>query len=435
MSLSFYSTHGSPKDRLSLRDAVMNGLAPDGGLYMPHALPKLPSSVWARSQTASFADTANAVAQAIFAQDLPSETIEQMTREAYPFDVPIRQLDEHTFVAELFHGPTLAFKDVAARFMARLMGGFVQAGDEKLTILVATSGDTGSAVGNAFKGISGIDVVILYPKGMVSDAQEAQLTTIGDNVRALRVDGTFDDCQRMVKEAFQSSDIKQLLTLGSANSINIARLLPQMFYYVHAYRQLPKHIRNVAMSVPSGNLGNLTAGMMASSIGFPVNQFVAANNRNNTLYKYLTSGDDSPTQTVPTISNAMDVGLPSNLVRLQSLFAGKREHLAKHLAVSSHTDDETRAMIRETYARFDYVVDPHTAVGLCGLQAFREADPDRAGIVMSTAHPAKFADVVSGQIGKEVVLPLALAAPLKQERQVTDIPNTLEALSGQLLSL
>ena len=349
--------------------------------------------------------------------EVPEEVLWQVVSEAISFPVKLVSLSPALHILELFHGPTLAFKDFGARFMARLMAYFVRDETRPLTVLVATSGDTGSAVAHGFLGVPGIRVVILYPSKRISEAQEKQFTTLGQNIAALEVSGSFDDCQRLVKQAFSDAELNQRAFLTSANSINIGRLLPQMFYHVAAYRQLPVASVPLIVSVPSGNFGNLTAGIFAKRIGLPVARFVASTNANDIVPQYLRTGEFHPRQATPTYSNAMDVGSPNNFPRLLDLCRNRLELLQREIWGHSATDDETVAAMKSLHERFHYIADPHTAVGVLGWEAYRRAHPEPAqGLVLATAHPAKFADVVTRAIGAAPPLPERLAAHLRQPK-------------------
>lgn len=349
--------------------------------------------------------------------EVPEEVLWQVVSEAISFPVKLVSLSPALHVLELFHGPTLAFKDFGARFMARLMAYFVRDETRPLTVLVATSGDTGSAVAHGFLGVPGIRVVILYPSKRISEAQEKQVTTLGQNITALEVSGSFDDCQRLVKHAFSDSELNRRAFLTSANSINIGRLLPQMFYHVAAYRQLPVASVPLIVSVPSGNFGNLTAGIFAKRIGLPVARFVASTNANDIVPQYLRTGEFHPRQATPTYSNAMDVGSPNNFPRLLDLCRNRLELVQREIWGHSSTDDETLAAMKSLHERFHYIADPHTAVGVLGWEAYRCANPQPAqGLVLATAHPAKFADVVTRAIGAAPPLPERLAAHLRQPK-------------------
>ena len=401
----------------SLRGAVLRGLAPDGGLYLPAEIAPHTAEELEEFRRLPFTEVCFRVMSPFAAPDVPEEVLRQIVAEAINFPVKLVSLWPDLHVLELFHGPTLAFKDFGARFMARLMGYFVRGESRALTVLVATSGDTGSAVAHGFLRVPGIRVVILYPSKRVSEAQEKQFTTLGENITALEVAGTFDDCQRLVKAAFSDVDLSQRAFLTSANSINIGRLLPQMFYYLGAYLQLPAASVPLVVSVPSGNFGNLTAGVLAKRIGMPFARFIASTNINDVVPEYLRTGKFQPRAAKPTFSNAMDVGNPNNLPRLLDLCAGDLEGVRREVWGHSATDEETLREMKLVHDRFGYIADPHTAVGILGWEAYKREHPDPArGLVLATAHPAKFADVVRRAIGTAPPLPEGLAACLKRDK-------------------
>jgi threonine synthase len=419
--MQFTSTrHGSPP--VSFRTALFDGLAPDGGLYVPDALP---ASVVGDAAGASVVELGAEIAARFVGSDLPRPTLDRLIASALNFPLPLVPLAGGVSMLELFHGPTFAFKDVGARVMARLMAA-LNADDRPLTILVATSGDTGSAVAQAFAGLSGTRVVVLFPLGAVTPVQEAQFATIGGNVQAVAVEGTFDDCQRLVKEAFADRGLRGDVQLTSANSINIGRLLPQIFYYAHAALALDGE--DVVISVPSGNFGNLTAGVMAWRLGAPIARFVAATTVNDTFPRYLATGRYEPTPSVATLANAMDVGRPSNVERLRWLFDDNLDRMRAMIAASVQSDDDVRRGIRLLWDRDGYVSDPHTAIGFLGLQAIAP-EPRQGRICLATAHPAKFRETVEPVLGREVPLPPALAEALTRPRLVDTIAPTLGALA------
>lgn len=401
----------------SLRGAVLRGLAPDGGLYMPVEIARHSPEELDEFRKLPFTEVCFRVMKPFAGPAVPDEALWQIVSESINFPVKLVSLSPGLHVLELFHGPTLAFKDFGARFLARLMGYFVRGETRPLTVLVATSGDTGSAVAHGFLGVPGVRVVILYPSQRISRAQEMQFTTLGENVTALEVAGAFDDCQRLAKQAFCDAHLNQRLALTSANSINIGRLLPQIFYHVAAYRLLPETTTPLVVSVPSGNLGNLTAGIFAKRIGMPVARFIAATNANDVVPEYLRGGGFHPRTAVPTLSNAMDVGNPNNFPRLLDLCRHHLETVQREVWGHSATDEETLAEMKSLHGRFGYVADPHTAVGVLGWEAFRRAHPQPAqGLVLATAHPAKFADVVTRAIGAAPPLPARLAACLERPK-------------------
>ena len=401
----------------SLRGAVLRGLAPDGGLYMPVEIARRSPEELEEFRRLPFTEVCFRVVKPFAGPEVPEEVLWQVVSEAISFPVKLVSLSPALHVLELFHGPTLAFKDFGARFMARLMAYFVRDETRPLTVLVATSGDTGSAVAHGFLGVPGIRVVILYPSKRISEAQEKQFTTLGQNITALEVSGSFDDCQHLVKQAFSDAELNQRAFLTSANSINIGRLLPQMFYHVAAYRQLPVASVPLIVSVPSGNFGNLTAGIFAKRIGLPVARFVASTNANDIVPQYLRTGEFHPRQATPTYSNAMDVGSPNNFPRLLDLCRNRLDLVRREIWGHSATDDETLAAMKSLHERFHYVADPHTAVGVLGWEAYRREHPEPAqGLVLATAHPAKFAGVVTRAIGAAPPLPERLAAHLRQPK-------------------
>jgi threonine synthase len=427
------STNGhSPSS--DFRRAIFQSLAPDGGLYTPERLTPLAPDEREAFHGEGFQFVAKRIAHHLLGDEFDLETLDLVVGEALDFEIPLVRLADGAYLLELFHGPTLAFKDVGARFMARVMA-TCHSGDEYLNVLVATSGDTGSAVAQAFLGLEGTRIVVLFPDGQVSKVQERQFTTLGDNVQALAVQGTFDDCQRLAKRAFSDERLRKQIHLTSANSINIGRLLPQIFYYFAAWAQLEDQGSDLVFCVPSGNFGNLTAGLMAKRLGLNVDTFVAATNINDVVPRYLQSGIYRPEPSKRTISNAMDVGDPSNLARIVHLYAGDLEGLRADLASSSHTDEATTRCIREVNENTGAVLDPHTAVGYLGLQqVIGESDRPTNAILLGTAHPAKFGDTVGKAIGGEVEIPQRLAAHLGRDRRVTPMTARYEELLEILLS-
>ena len=401
----------------SLRGAVLRGMAPDGGLYMPAEIARRSPEELEEFRSLPFTEVCFRVVKPFATPDVPEEVLWQIVSEAINFPVKLVSLSPGLHVLELFHGPTLAFKDFGARFMARLMGYFVRGESRTLTVLVATSGDTGSAVAHGFLGVAGIRVVILYPSKRISEAQEKQFTTLGENITALEISGTFDDCQRLVKQAFGDEPLNKRVFLTSANSINVGRLLPQMFYHVAAYRQLPVASVPLIVSVPSGNFGNLTAGLFAKRIGLPVAKFIASTNANDVVPEYLRSGKFNPRPAQATYSNAMDVGNPNNFPRLLDLCRGRLEYVRKEIWGHGATDAETLAEMKSIWERYRYIADPHTAVGILGWEAYkREHTEPSQGLVLATAHAAKFAEVVEKAIGTAPPLPDRLAAYLKRPK-------------------
>ncbi len=416
-----YHSTNNPNHRVDLKEAIIRSLPPDNGLYMPDTLPTLGSDFWSSFRTLDFHEIGMAVASAFFGEDVPSPALRDIVTGTLEFDAPVHSLAPDDHILELFHGPTLAFKDFGARFMARLMAWLTRHDDHLLTVLVATSGDTGGAVASAFHNVPGTRVVILYPQGKVSGLQEKQLTALGGNITALEIDGSFDDCQALVKSAFLDRELSEQYNLTSANSINLSRLVPQSFYYIHAARQLDEGTKPVFV-IPSGNFGNLTAGLLAMKLGLPVEHFVAATNRNDVVPEYLQTGDYQPRPSQPTISNAMDVGAPSNFVRMQAIFGNSWETMKSHISGSSYSDDETRAAIREINARFGYQIDPHGAVGWLAARDFRASHPGTTTITLETAHPSKFPDVMDAELGAgKVEIPERLAILADREKVATPL--------------
>lgn len=397
MSQRFYSTK-SPSHFVEVKEAVLRSLPADNGLYMPENLAPLPPEFWGKWRDLSLPEIGVEVARAIFRDSVPAGEMEEMVHEAANFPAPLVTVRERESVLELFHGPTLAFKDFGARFMARLMGWLTKDDDGLLTVLVATSGDTGGAVASAFHNVPGTRVIILYPKGKVSGLQEKQLTTLGGNITALEIDGTFDDCQKLVKSAFLKREMSETLNLTSANSINISRLVPQSFYYFEAAKNLPEGVKPTFV-IPSGNFGNLTAGLLAEQLGLEVDYFVAATNRNDVVPEYLREGEYRPRPSVSTISNAMDVGAPSNFARMESIFGNQWEAMKMRVSGFAFDDQVTRETIRRIKAESGYTLEPHGAVGWLAAETWRKTHPAAHTIVLETAHPAKFLDVMEEELG------------------------------------
>jgi threonine synthase len=409
--------HQSPE--IGFQEAIFRGLPPDNGLYMPTEIPMLSASFWQYCDQLTFQEIASAMAISLLQGSIPEKDMRKLIMEAMDFSAPAVKLNPDLYCLELFHGPSMAFKDFGARFMAATMSYFLQQSGETLNIVVATSGDTGGAVAQGFYGVPGISVTILYPKGKVSKVQEQQLTTLGGNIRALEIEGTFDDCQALVKQAFLDEDLRQKYRLASANSINIARLIPQSFYYAYAYAQLKHLWKDVVFSVPSGNFGNLTAGVLAMKMGMPVARFIAATNVNRVVPAYLETGIYTPiSPSIPTLSNAMDVGNPSNFPRLLSLFGGDREKMQAKIKGFSFTDEETRAGVKELYDTYGYLACPHTAVAYLGLKADR-LDADQVGVFLSTAHYGKFLPEMENILGFSPELPERLQ--LNGEKNATEL--------------
>ena len=419
----------------SLRGAVLRGMAPDGGLYVPAEIARHSTEELEEFRALPFTEVCFRVVKPFATPDVPEEILWQIVSEAINFPVKLVSLSPGLHVLELFHGPTLAFKDFGARFMARLMGYFVRGESRALTVLVATSGDTGSAVAHGFLRVPGIRVVILYPSTRISEAQEKQFTTLGENITALEISGTFDDCQRLVKHAFADEVLSKRAFLTSANSINIGRLLPQMFYHVAAYRQLPVASVPLIVSVPSGNFGNLTAGIFAKRIGLPVTKFIASTNANDVVPEYLRSGKFQPRPAQATYSNAMDVGDPNNFPRLLDLCRGRLEYVQREIWGHGVTDAETLAEMKSVWERYRYIADPHTAVGILGWEAYRREHPEPAqGLVLATAHAAKFAEVVEKAIGASPPLPDRLAGYLQRPKLSLPMKSSYDDFKQFLLA-
>jgi len=428
----YYSTNGQVP-RADLRKAVVKGLAEDRGLYMPEQIRQLPKEFFRTMSHRSFVENSLGVAEAFFGEDIPSEELARIVSETLSFDCPLHEVEPGIYALELFHGPTLAFKDVGARFMARLLRHFL-GGEGEVNVLVATSGDTGSAVANGFLGVDGIKVYVLYPKGKVSPIQECQFTTLGKNITALEIDGTFDDCQALVKTAFMDTELNGRMRLTSANSINVARFLPQAFYYFWAYAQLQKLglAENVVCCVPSGNFGNICAALFGKRMGLPIRRFIAANNANSVFYEFLQTGDYQPRPSIQTLANAMDVGDPSNFARIWDLYGHAPEAIRKDISGATYSDEQIAETIRECYARTGYLLDPH---GACGYRALKAGlQPDETGFFCETAHPAKFKDTVERIIGAPVAIPDRLAAFMQGEKQSVSLPKDFPAFKSYLLS-
>ncbi len=431
--MKLYSIKRESPD-VTFKDAVFNGLPPDNGLYMPCHIPVLPDVFYKNISQMSLVEIAYQVSKSLLQGAIDDNALKNIVQSSINFEAPLVGLSENTFVLELFHGPSLAFKDFGARFMARVMQYYLEREKREVNILVATSGDTGSAVALGFLGLPNVKVTILYPKGRVSPIQEMQLTTLGQNITALEVDGTFDDCQRMVKEAFLDTELRERSQLSSANSINICRLLPQSFYYFYAYALLPKKEKPLYFSVPSGNFGNLCAGVIAARMGLPVYKFVASTNTNDVVPAFLKDGVFTPRASVQTLSNSMDVGNPSNFYRLLDLYNNNLESLRGHLAGYCFTDEETLEAIRAVFTQANYVMDPHTAVAYLGLKAATQKDVNHAGIVLSTAHPAKFGEPVQLATGHDVTIPARLQEAMQRVKVSIPVEASFARLKEFLLS-
>ena len=431
--MKYYSTN-KEAPIATLEEAVVKGLAPDKGLYMPENIKKLPKSFFDNIQDMSFQEISFEVAKAFFGDDVEANALKDIVYDTLSFDVPTVKVEKDIYALELFHGPTLAFKDVGARFMARLLQYFIKKERQKsVTVLVATSGDTGSAVANGFLGVEGIHVDVLYPKGKVSKIQESQFTTLGKNITAIEIDGVFDDCQSLVKQAFMDEELNANKKLTSANSINVARFLPQAFYYFYAYAQLKKQNKadNMVVCVPSGNFGNICAGIFAHEMGLPIKRFIAANNANDIFYKYLQSGKYEPKPSKQTLANAMDVGDPSNFARIYDLFGGSHEKITNLISGATYTDDMIKSTMTTCYNDTRYILDPH---GACGYKALKEGLKDgETGVFLETAHPAKFKEKVDDILKIDIEIPSRLAEFMKGKKQSIEIKNSFADFKEFLL--
>ncbi len=427
--MKYFSTNKISK-KVSFKEAVIKGLAPDKGLYFPESITPFSSDLLNSGKDLN--EICFAYIQQFVGDEIPEDVLKTIIAETINFPLPIVEIEKDVYSLELWHGPTCAFKDVGARFLARCLSYFIKDQKEKVTILVATSGDTGSAVANGFYDVDGIDVVILYPKGKVSKIQEQQLTTIGKNISAIEVEGTFDDCQRIVKLAFNDEELNSKMNLSSANSINVARFLPQAFYYFAAYEQLKDKTKDIVFSVPSGNFGNLTAGMFAQKVGLPVSKFIGGTNANDIVPQYLITGSYNPRPSVSTISNAMDIGDPSNFARILELHNKDHGKVKNTLVGYAYSDDETRAAMKDISDRTGYLCEPHGAIAYLALKAYQK-DNDCQGIILETAHPAKFHDVVEPVIGKKVEIPERLQEYLGREKKADLMDNTFGSFKTYLL--
>ena len=432
--MKYYSTN-QQAPQASLSEAVVRGLATDRGLYMPERIKPLPQEFFDGIEKMTFQEIAYHVADAFFGEDIPADDLRHIVYDTLAFDAPVVHVDGNIHSLELYHGPTLAFKDVGARFMARLLGYFNAQMDGKglVNVLVATSGDTGSAVANGFLGVEGIHVYVLYPKGKVSAIQEVQFTTLGQNITALEVDGVFDDCQRLVKSAFMDIELNAHMRLTSANSINVARFLPQAFYYFYAYAQMKRQGKadELVICVPSGNFGNLCAGLFAHRMGLPIKRFIAANNRNDIFYQYLLTGDYNPRPSVQTIANAMDVGDPSNFARILDLYGHSHETICSLISGATYNDEQIAETVADTYSRTGYLLDPH---GACGYRALCEMlQPGEQGVFLETAHPAKFRDTVESIVKTEVEIPEKLQAFMRGTKQSVPMTADFENFKAYLM--
>lgn len=434
--MKYYSTNGKTP-MVTLAEAVVKGLAADRGLFMPEHIGKMPKAFFNNISSMSLQEMSFAVAYMLFGDDIDSDDLKHIVSDTLNFDIPLVKVDDQRYSLELFHGPTLAFKDVGARFMARLLGHFNRQNgeDRKVNVLVATSGDTGGAVANGFLNVPGVRVFVLYPSGKVSRIQEAQFTTLGNNITAIEVNGTFDDCQALVKSAFMDKELNSHMMLTSANSINVARFLPQMFYYFYAYAQLMKageDLNNIVVAVPSGNFGNITAGLIAKFMGLPVKRFIAANNRNDVVYNYLQTGVYTPKPSVATIANAMDVGDPSNFARILDLYHNSWEAIKAEISGFTYTDEQIAQTLADVYRQRGYLLDPHGAVAYRSLQ--EGLQPGEVGVMLETAHPAKFKSVVDSIIGEDIDIPQRLAAFMENPKQSVRMPSAFGPFKQYLLS-
>ena len=441
--MQYYSTNNTAT-RECLETAVVKGLAADRGLYMPTSIRPLPQEFFDNIQDMSLQEISFRVAECFFGEDIPADDLRQIVYDTMSFPIPAVKVTDNIYSLELFHGPTLAFKDVGARFMARLLGYFnkKQGGKRLVNVLVATSGDTGSAVANGFLGVEGIHVYVLYPKGKVSPIQECQFTTLGQNITAIEVDGVFDDCQTMVKNAFMDAELNQHMKLTSANSINVARFLPQSFYYFWAYAQLKK--QGIALNdapsaqapklvacVPSGNFGNICSALFGRRMGLPIDRFIAANNANDIFYNYLQTGQYNPRPSTATIANAMDVGDPSNFARILDLYGHSHEAITEHISGATYSDEQIARTMRQCLAETGYQLDPH---GACGYQALQDGlRPGEVGFFLETAHPAKFKQVVDDICATDVEIPARLAAFMQGQKQSVEMPNDFSAFKHFLM--
>ena len=433
--MKYYSTNRQAPVA-TLEKAVVKGLAEDKGLYMPEQIRPLPPSFFEHIEEMAFQEIAYHVADAFFGEDIPADDLRSIVYDTLAFDCPVVEVEKDIFALELFHGPTLAFKDVGARFMARLLQYFIRKeGKNRINVLVATSGDTGSAVANGFLGVEGIHVYVLYPKGKVSRIQESQFTTLGHNITAIEVDGVFDDCQALVKNAFMDEELNRHLVLTSANSINVARFLPQAFYYFHAYAQLKRHLHEtgnrLVVCVPSGNFGNITAGIFGREMGLPVHRFIVANNANDIFYQYLQTGVYAPKPSLQTLANAMDVGAPSNFARIYDLYGGSHERIADLVSGATYSDEQIRQTMRACHEATGYVLDPH---GACGYQALKEGlKAGETGVFLETAHPAKFKEKVDEILATDIEIPARLAAFMQGEKQTVPLSSQFEDFKAYLM--
>ena len=440
--MKYYSTNGKAPIA-DLHKAVVKGLAEDRGLYMPERIKKLPKEFFDTIETKSFQEIAYTVADAFFGEDVEADALKEIVYDTLSFDCPVVKVKDNIYTLELFHGPTLAFKDVGARFMARLLQYFTSdsrgtsssrdTSKPSINVLVATSGDTGSAVANGFLGVEGIHVYVLYPKGKVSKIQESQFTTLGKNITAVEVDGVFDDCQALVKSAFMDEELNHHMKLTSANSINVARFLPQAFYYFNAYARMKETLNSqLVICVPSGNFGNICSALFGHEMGLPVKRFIAANNANDIFYKYLQTGKYEPKASVQTLANAMDVGDPSNFARIYDLYGKSHERISSLISGATYSDEQIRETMRQCYAETGYTLDPH---GACGYRALQEGLKDNeVGVFCETAHPAKFKETVDNIIGGDIQIPERLAAFMRGKKQSVEMTKNFDDFKAFLMS-
>jgi threonine synthase len=432
--MKYYSTN-KQAPLADLRKAVVKGLAEDKGLYMPETIHRLPQEFFDNIQDISFQDIAYNVASAFFGEDVELDALQEIVYDTLRFDCPVAKITDNIYSLELFHGPTLAFKDVGARFMARLLRYFIRMEDEEqVNVLVATSGDTGSAVANGFLGVEGIHVYVLYPKGKVSPIQECQFTTLGQNITAIEIDGVFDDCQALVKSAFMDKELNQHMKLTSANSINVARFLPQAFYYFNAYARMKEQglANQLVMCVPSGNFGNICSALFGHRMGLPIKRFIAANNSNDIFYNYLLTGKYEPRPSIQTLANAMDVGDPSNFARIYDLYNGSHEQITKLISGATYNDQQIRETMRKCFAETGYILDPH---GACGYRALKEGlKKEEIGVFCETAHPAKFKEKVDEILSIDIEIPERLAAFMKGEKKSVPMSKDFADFKKYLMS-
>lgn len=433
--MKYYSTNKIAKEA-TLQQAVVKGLASDKGLFMPEQIKTLPQSFFDNIENLSFQEIAYVVADAFFGEDVDAESLKEIVYDTLSFDAPIVKVTENIYSLELFHGPTLAFKDVGARFMSRLLGYFIKKeGTENVNVLVATSGDTGSAVANGFLGVKGIRVFVLYPKGKVSPIQECQFTTLGQNITALEIDGTFDDCQALVKNAFMDEDLNKKHKLTSANSINVARFLPQAFYYFYAYAQLKKlgKEKEMVVCVPSGNFGNITAGLFGKKMGLPIKRFIASNNANDIFFNYLQTGEYNPRPSIATLANAMDVGDPSNFARILDLYNNDVNAIRNEISGARYSDEEIASTMNTCRKETNYILDPH---GACGYQALKDGlKENEIGVFLETAHPAKFLEKVEEILNEKIKIPEKLQSFMKGTKQSIEMSKDFESFKSFLMKI